>query len=63
MLEIFGRAAAAIEKIALKRFYSKLGIDFKEAKDWDFKDCIISAKESAAAVPGSSLFELRGASR
>jgi len=62
MHKIFRRAPAAIEKIVLKRFYSKLGIDFNEAKDWDFKDYIIHAKESATAVSGSSLFEVRTAS-
>jgi len=38
--KIFGRAALVIEKVVLKRFYSKLGIDFKEKKDWNFKDCV-----------------------
>jgi len=61
--KIFGRAGAVIEKTVLKRFYSKLGIDFEEMKDCDFKDYIISAKGSAKAFSRSSLFEVRRASR
>jgi len=61
--KIFGRAAAIMEKMVLKRFYSKLGIDFEETKDWGFKDYIISAKESAAALSRCSLFQVRRCSQ
>jgi hypothetical protein len=61
--KIFGRAAAVMEKMVLKRFYSKLGIAFEETKDWNFKDYIISAERSAKAFSRSSLFEVGRASR
>jgi len=40
---IFGRARPVIEKMVLKKFYSKLGMGFIERKDWKFRDYIVSA--------------------
>jgi len=48
--KIFGQAAPIVEKMILKKLYSKLGIDFEERKDWSFKDCIISAEGSVGAL-------------
>jgi len=46
---MFGRAGPVIEKMVLKRFYSKLGMNLEERKDWNFKDYIVSAERSATA--------------
>jgi len=56
--KIFGRAASVIEKTILKKFYSKLGMGFEEKKDWNFKDYVISAERSAAALSRGSVFEV-----
>ena len=61
--KIFGRAAAVMERMVLKRLYSKLGICFEETKDWNFKDYVISAEQSATALSRSSLFEVGRALR
>jgi len=45
--KIFGRAAPVVEKMILKKLYSKLGIDFEEREDWSFKDYIISVERCA----------------
>jgi len=60
---IFGRARPVLEKMVLKKFYSKLGIGFEERKDWGFKDYIISAERSATGLSRDSLFEVRRASK
>ena len=47
---IFGGAKPVIEKMVLKKFYSKLGMNFEERKDWNFQDYIISVERSACAL-------------
>jgi len=47
--KIFGRAATVIEKMVLRRFCSKLGIDFDEKKDWSFKDHVVFVERSVGA--------------
>jgi len=61
--KIFGRAAPVLEKMMLRKFYSKLGIDFEEKKDWGFKDYVISVGRSAAAPSSDSFFKVCRSSR
>jgi len=63
LAKIFGRSAPVMEKMVLKKFYSKLGIAFEENKDWGFKDYLISAERSAVVRSRDSVFELCRSSR
>jgi len=51
---IFGRARSVIEKMVLKKFYSKLGMDLIERKNWNFHDYIIFAERSAGELSNRS---------
>jgi len=61
--KIFGRAASVLEKMVLRRLYSKLGIDFDERKSLDFRGYLISAEKSATGFSRESIFEVGRASQ
>ena len=44
--EIFGPGAFCIEKLIAKRLYEKLGLEFEEAKGWNFLECVNNLKKS-----------------
>jgi len=61
--KIFGRAAPVLEKMVLRKFYSKLGIEFDERKSSDFRGYLISAERSATGLSRESVFEVGRASQ
>jgi len=46
LVKIFGRAAPVMEKMVLKKFYSKQGMNFEERENWNFQDYLLFAKRS-----------------
>ncbi len=46
LAKIFGRSAPVMEKMVLKKFYSKHGMKFEEKENWSFQDYLLLAKSS-----------------
>jgi hypothetical protein len=49
--KIFGIGAGVIEKAILKSLYDKLGLDYKENKNWDFATYLNEAKNAVKKKP------------
>ena len=43
--KIFGPGGSYLEKLIVKQLYEKLGLEFEEAENWDFLECVGNARE------------------
>ncbi|MEM3459120.1 MAG: hypothetical protein QXN36_00820 [Candidatus Bathyarchaeia archaeon] len=59
--KIFGMGAGVIEKAILKSLYEKLGLDYKEDKNWDFAAYLNEAKNAVRRNP-TEIVEVSGTS-